>query len=218
MNKQHSIIINNPLYTHTHTHAQVISLFHQMEASLYISVAYARALKFTFYILSATHFSACIWFPLACYSEGRSVVSCLSISLLPLPLSSCFPKEKNLPLPSLPPAFSFPLFLSSFNTLFNFLYTSLLSSCLSSHNNHSSPSLPPSLPPSVAPPPAGPPLMTSPIAPPRPSTITSSQSIGPRQPSPQSATETSVPTIPGRWSLLSLFSWWVSCCMGTAWV
>ena len=66
---------------------QVISLFHQMEASLYISVAYARSLKFTFYVLSATHFSACIWFPLACYSEGRLVVN--SPSLYPHPLPMC---------------------------------------------------------------------------------------------------------------------------------
>ena len=42
-----------------------------MEGSLYISVVYARFLKFTFYIVTVTHFSACIWFPLACYSEKR---------------------------------------------------------------------------------------------------------------------------------------------------
>ena len=54
----------------TPTH-QVISFFNQMEGSLYLSVAYARLLKFTFYILAATHFSACLWFPLACYSEKK---------------------------------------------------------------------------------------------------------------------------------------------------
>ena len=40
-----------------------------MEGSLYISVVYARFLKFTFYIVAFTHFSACIWFPIACYAK-----------------------------------------------------------------------------------------------------------------------------------------------------
>ena len=51
-------------------HIQVMSFFNQMEGSLYISVAYARALKFTFYILTVTHIGACIWFPLGCYSQN----------------------------------------------------------------------------------------------------------------------------------------------------
>lgn len=52
------------------SHIQVMSFFNQMEGSLYISVAYARALKFTFYILTVTHIGACIWFPLGCYSQN----------------------------------------------------------------------------------------------------------------------------------------------------
>lgn len=68
-----------------------MSFFNQMEGSLYISVVYARALKFTFYILTVTHISACIWFPLACYSDKtyvlfyhRSLFLCVLHSILPL--------------------------------------------------------------------------------------------------------------------------------------
>lgn len=58
--------------THLHTsHTQLIAFFNELEGSLYISAAHARALKFTFYILTTTHISACIWFPLACFTEGR---------------------------------------------------------------------------------------------------------------------------------------------------
>ena len=60
--------VPSPSLTH-----QVMSFFNQMEGSLYISVVYARALKFTFYILTVTHLSACIWFPLACYSQNTYV-------------------------------------------------------------------------------------------------------------------------------------------------
>ena len=65
-------------YTHvhmctTHTRTQLIAFFNELEGSLYISVAHVRILKFTFYILTTTHISACIWFPLACFTEGRSV-------------------------------------------------------------------------------------------------------------------------------------------------
>ena len=59
-----------------------------MEGSLYISVIYARALKFAFYILAVTHMSACIWFPLACYSKHKYILLlcslCMAISTFPL--------------------------------------------------------------------------------------------------------------------------------------
>ena len=53
-----------------------------MEGSLYISVVYARFLKFTFYIVAVTHFSACIWFPLACYATEVYILNALSCFLL----------------------------------------------------------------------------------------------------------------------------------------
>ena len=52
---------------------KVVSFFSEMEASLYISMAYVNVLKFSVYILTATHFSACIWFLIACFSPGTSI-------------------------------------------------------------------------------------------------------------------------------------------------
>lgn len=68
MLEQYFVFKDLPLCVHG-SHIQVMSFFNQMEGSLYISVAYARALKFTFYILTVSHIGACIWFPLGCYSQ-----------------------------------------------------------------------------------------------------------------------------------------------------
>ena len=51
---------------------KIVSFFSEMEASLYISMAYVNVLKFSVYILTATHFSACAWFLVACFSPGTS--------------------------------------------------------------------------------------------------------------------------------------------------
>ena len=51
---------------------KLVSFFSEMEASLYISMAYVNVLKFTIYILTATHLSACVWFLVACFSPGTS--------------------------------------------------------------------------------------------------------------------------------------------------
>lgn len=51
---------------------KVMSFFSEMEASLYISMAYVNVLKFSVYILTATHFSACAWFLIACFTPGSS--------------------------------------------------------------------------------------------------------------------------------------------------
>ena len=51
---------------------KLISFFSEMESSLYISMAYVNVLKFTIYILTATHLSACAWFLVACFSPGSS--------------------------------------------------------------------------------------------------------------------------------------------------
>ena len=51
---------------------KIVSFFSEMEASLYISTAYINVLKFSVYILTATHFSACAWFLVACFSPGTS--------------------------------------------------------------------------------------------------------------------------------------------------
>lgn len=51
---------------------KLVSFFSEMEASLYISMAYVNVLKFSIYILTATHLSACTWFLIACFSPGTS--------------------------------------------------------------------------------------------------------------------------------------------------
>ena len=51
---------------------KLVAFFSEMEASLYISMAYVNVLKFTTYILTATHLSACTWFLVACFSPGTS--------------------------------------------------------------------------------------------------------------------------------------------------
>ena len=52
---------------------QVQVFFRRVESSLHISIAYLTLLKYGVYILTIKHFSACIWFYIACYSEFRSV-------------------------------------------------------------------------------------------------------------------------------------------------
>ena len=51
---------------------KLVSFFGEMETSLYISMAYVNVLKFTTYILTATHLSACAWFLVACFSPDTS--------------------------------------------------------------------------------------------------------------------------------------------------
>lgn len=51
---------------------KLVAFFSEMESSLYISMAYINVLKFSVYILTATHLSACAWFIVACFDPGTS--------------------------------------------------------------------------------------------------------------------------------------------------